>query len=164
MVAAREVELLVVEPPRHVHVHAADAVLVVRHVVHHRRDESGDVGAGRVGEVLAHHAAGVGEPLREAATTCELAGSARDSQRARREHHDARAHVLVRAGGLVDVRHAGRQSVRADRHLARHRVGEQREPAGRERRRDEHVGTREVRVRPCSRDCTARSSGTPVGR
>ena len=30
MVAAREVELLVVEPPRHVDVHAADAVLVVR--------------------------------------------------------------------------------------------------------------------------------------
>ena len=39
MVTAREVELLVVEPPGHVHVHAADAVFVVRHVIGHRGNE-----------------------------------------------------------------------------------------------------------------------------
>ena len=52
VVAAREVELPVVDPPRHVDVISADAVLVVRDVVHHLRDESTDIGAGRVGEIL----------------------------------------------------------------------------------------------------------------
>src|SRR5947208_606914 len=37
VVAAREVELLVLEPPRHVQMHPAHAVVVVRDVVHHLR-------------------------------------------------------------------------------------------------------------------------------
>src|SRR5439155_24706860 len=65
VVAAREVELLVVEPPGHVEVHAADTILVVRDVIDHRGDEPRDVRSGGVGDVLADHAAGVGEALRE---------------------------------------------------------------------------------------------------
>ena len=65
VIPAREVELLVIEPPGHVHVHAADAVLVVRDVIDHRRDETAGVGAGGVGDVLADDAARVREPLRK---------------------------------------------------------------------------------------------------
>jgi hypothetical protein len=61
-----EIQLLVVEPPRHVDVPAADAILVMRDMVHHRRNESGDVGPGRVGEILAHDAAGVRQSLGKA--------------------------------------------------------------------------------------------------
>src|SRR2546422_1817359 len=42
-VAAREVELLLLEPPRHVQMHAAHAVVVVRHVVHHPGNEAGHI-------------------------------------------------------------------------------------------------------------------------
>ena len=40
VIPAREAELLVVAPPRHVEVHAADAVRVVARLVHQRRDEA----------------------------------------------------------------------------------------------------------------------------
>ena len=53
VISAREVELPVVDPPRHVDVISPDPVLVVRDVVHHLRDESSDIGAGRVGEIPA---------------------------------------------------------------------------------------------------------------
>src|SRR4029078_13052723 len=63
MVAAREIELLVVPPPRHEQVHAAGAILVVRNPVHQLRDETGDAEPGRVGQVLADDAARVGQAL-----------------------------------------------------------------------------------------------------
>src|SRR5207249_4918466 len=47
---------------------------------------------------------------------------------------------------LVDIRDAGRESVGAHRHLARHRVGDERELSGLLCRRDEYVWTREVRL------------------
>src|SRR5205814_6298950 len=63
MVATREIELLVVNPPRHVDVVSPDAVLVVRNVIHHLRNESADVCAGGVSQVLADDAARVREPV-----------------------------------------------------------------------------------------------------
>ena len=65
VVAAREVELLVVEPPRHVDVHPAHTVVIMGNRVHHLRNESSDVGAGRVGEILADRPARVRESIRE---------------------------------------------------------------------------------------------------
>src|SRR5690606_18283354 len=57
VVSAREVELGVVEPPRHVQVCATHAIAVVAWLVDQRRDEAAYVGAGGVGDVLADHAA-----------------------------------------------------------------------------------------------------------
>ena len=125
MVAAREIELRVVQPPRHVQVHPADAVLVMRDVISHRRNESGEVGPRRVGEILADGAARVGEPLRMA-RRLRVEQNARRLARARRDDDDARVDVLVLTRALVDVRDARRQTILPDRHLARHRVGEQR--------------------------------------
>src|SRR5207244_9471499 len=53
VIAAREIELGVVEPPRHVEMHTADAVLVVRDAVGQLRNETADAQTRRVGEVLA---------------------------------------------------------------------------------------------------------------
>jgi hypothetical protein len=145
VVAAREVELLVVEPPGHVDVHTADAVLVVRHVVDHGRDVATGARTRRVGDVLADHAAGVGETLRKL-RRLGVEEQSRGLERARREHHGASRDVALLAAGLVDVRHSRCQPVAADGDFARHRVGEQREPARRERRCDEHVRAREVRL------------------
>src|SRR6266542_4104323 len=63
VIAAREVELLVVQPPRHVDVHSSHTVVIMRDVIHHLRDEARDVGAGRVREILAHRPAAVREPV-----------------------------------------------------------------------------------------------------
>src|SRR5258705_9683452 len=65
VIPAREVELFVVEPPRHVDVHAAYAVVIVGDGIHHFWDESGDIGACGIGEVLADRAAAVRESVWE---------------------------------------------------------------------------------------------------
>src|SRR3954468_23226440 len=65
VIAAGEVERLVIDPPRHVEVHAADAVLVVWMPVHQPRNEPRDAGSGGVRQILADDAAGVAEALRE---------------------------------------------------------------------------------------------------
>src|SRR5439155_999506 len=52
VIAARKAQRLVVTPPRHVQMHAADAIGVVPRHVLQRRDESTDAGAGGIGEVL----------------------------------------------------------------------------------------------------------------
>src|SRR3982751_3783713 len=54
--------------------------------------------------------------------------------------------MALLAARLVDVRHTGRESIVPDRDLARHRVGEQREPPGLEPRGDENVRAGEVRL------------------
>ncbi len=64
VISAGEVEFAVIEPPGDVNV-SARAIFVVGNSVHQRRYEPGHVGAGRVGQVLADHAAGIGEPVRE---------------------------------------------------------------------------------------------------
>ena len=145
VVAAREVELPVVEPPRHVDVHAARAVLVVRNAVHHRGHDPADVGSGRIRQVLAHRAARVGQSgwklrtLRVEQQACGLAG-------ARREHDDPRAHVAIASVGGVHVGDAGREAVLVGRDLARHRVGRNRQAARGDRRRQQHRRRREIRV------------------
>src|SRR4029079_14646196 len=65
VIAAGKIELSVVEPPRDVYVHPADAVLVVRDAVGQVWDVAGDGKAGGVGEVAADRAAGVRETVRE---------------------------------------------------------------------------------------------------
>src|SRR5439155_1981975 len=65
VVPAREIELLVVEPPRHVEVRAPGAVLVVRDLVHHARNEPGQARARRVRQIPADIAAGIAEALGE---------------------------------------------------------------------------------------------------
>src|SRR5690606_26252960 len=49
-------------------------------------------------------------------------------------------------GGLVDIEHAGGESVATDRHLARHCIGDQREPSGARRGCQQHVGAGEVGI------------------
>ena len=67
---------------------------------------------------------------------------------ARREHDDlARAPDARSCFCGVDVRDAGREPLGVGHHLARHRVGDDRELAGLERRRQHHRDAREVRVR-----------------
>src|SRR6478736_1496891 len=65
VIAARETELRVVEPPRHIEMCAACAVLVMRMAVHHRGYEPAHAGAGRISQVLTNHAARVRKALRE---------------------------------------------------------------------------------------------------
>src|SRR5439155_12578347 len=66
VIPARKIELRVVEPPRHVEMHAADAVLVVRHAVAQLRNVSGDREPSRIGEIATDRAARVREAIGEA--------------------------------------------------------------------------------------------------
>ena len=149
MVAAREVELAVVEPPRHVDVHAARAVVVVRRQAFEDRDVALHAGAGGVGEVAADGAAGVGEAvgmprrLRVEEQPRRLAGAGG-------EDDDLRAHLLLAAGRGVDVRHAGGAALVVREHLAGHGAGDDLEAAGGQGGRQQDGRAREVRARRAS--------------
>ena len=147
VVAAREVELLVVEPPRHVEVRAADAVLVVRHVVHQLRDEAA---RRRCRSCRSGTCRRCRSSWRGPAGSCddfELSRMRADSH-ALAASTTMRARTwLSRAGASCRCRRRRRQPVVVDRDLARHRVGDDRQLAGRQRRRQQHGRRREVRVR-----------------
>ena len=82
---------------------------------------------------------------------------------ARGHHDDPPANVILAAGGLVDVGHAGRQAVVAHRDLARHRVGDNGQALGGERRRQQHRRRREVRVRRAAASALAAVvTGRPI--
>jgi hypothetical protein len=102
VIAAGKIELRVVQPPWHVDVHAADAILVMRNMINHRRDEPGDVGPRGVGQVLPDRTAAVGETLRKMGGR-RVEENPRRLTRARRQHNDAGADVAVLASRLVDV-------------------------------------------------------------
>src|SRR5258706_4198306 len=82
VVAARGVQLPVVEPPGHVHVHAPDAVFIEGRQALEARDLAGDAGARAVREVAADRPAGVREAVRVA-----------DRLRVEEEPEIGRAHV-----------------------------------------------------------------------
>jgi hypothetical protein len=54
--------------------------------------------------------------------------------------------VSLRAGFRIDVGDAARLAVLVEGHLSNHCVGDERQASGFHRRRDEHVGRREVRI------------------
>src|SRR4029079_4052020 len=61
------------------------------------------------------------------------------------EDDNARAHLCVLASELVEIGYSGCEPIGTNHDFADHRVGEQRELAGCQRGRDEHVRTGEVR-------------------
>ena len=146
MVAAGKIELLVVDPPRHVDVVAADAVLVVRNVVHHFGNEAPDVGPGGIGEILPDDSARVCEAVRKL-RRLRVEHQARGLARARGKHDHARISVPLGAALRIDVRHAAGEPAIVQRDFAGHRVGDERQSSRLERRRDQHIGRREIRVR-----------------
>ena len=125
---------------------AAGAVFVVRHAVLHLRDVTRDREPGGIGQVASDDAARVREAVGEAARL-RVEQQPRRLARARREHDDARADRVVAAVGAIHVRDAGGQAALVGQHLARHRVGDDAQLAGRQRRRQQHRRRREVRVR-----------------
>ena len=56
VIAARKIVLVICSPPRHVHVHAADAVMIVRSHRGQLREISGDTGAHGIGQIPAEYA------------------------------------------------------------------------------------------------------------
>ena len=164
VIAAREIELLVVEPPRHVEVHAADAVLVVRHAVHHLRDEAGDARC-------RSSRSGTCRPRRSSSRgPCGNFGDFELSS-SRADSHALAASTTMRARtwfsrpvvlSMYDTPVARPSSSTV--HLARHRVGDDRQRAGRQRRRDAAPTATRSSSASRSRGRTGRSSGTAAGR
>ena len=149
VVAAREVERPVFEPPRHVEMHAAHAVVVVRHVIRHLRDEPGHVRPGRVGDVPADGSARVGEAVREQRGR-GVEQQTRRLEGARGRDHDPGTHVAVLAARLVDVGDSRGAAAPVHGHLPRHRVRQERQFPGGQGGCDQHVGRGEVRVHPAA--------------
>src|ERR1041385_365604 len=94
--------LLLVEPPRHVHMDAPRAVGVVRREILERGDLAADAGAHGVHQVLPDQPAPVAEPVGELPAP-GVEEDPRGLAGARREDHDPGRGVLVGAGQLVDV-------------------------------------------------------------
>src|SRR4029079_19712586 len=65
VISPGKVEFLVVQPPRHVDVHAAYTVVIVRNGVLEGRNMAGDAGAGRVSEILADDATRIRQSIRK---------------------------------------------------------------------------------------------------
>src|SRR2546425_7082683 len=86
------------------------------HMVRHLRDESADVRAGRVGDVLADRAARVRQAVREPGRL-GVEQQAGGLQGARGQDHHFGAHAPVRPGRLVDVGDAGGAAARIHHHL-----------------------------------------------
>ena len=146
VIPAREIERLVVQPPRHVEVRAAGAVLVVRHAVFHLRDVTADPQAGRIGEVAADDAAGIRQAIGKAARL-RIEQQPGRLARAGREHDDARTDGVVAAIGSVDVGHAAREPAVVGEHLARHGVWNDAQLAGGQCGRQQHRRRRKVGMR-----------------
>ena len=69
---------------------------------------------------------------------------------ARRHHHRLAAHLLLRAGGLIDIRNGRHLAGSVAHQFARHRAGDDREPPGLHGREDHGLARRECRGRLAS--------------
>ena len=149
VVAAREVELPVVEPPRHVQVHAADAVLVVGGSA----VQSSGCGPRRsvpvrVGEVAARPRRWSSRGRSGGATDFEFSRRRADSQALAASTTIFARTVLARAPVAVSTYETPvAQALVVGQHLAGHGAGDDRELAGLEGGRQQHRGRGEVRVR-----------------
>ena len=146
VIAAGEVELPTVEPPRHVDVHAARPVLVERRQAFELRYVALHAGAGGVGEVAADRAARVGQTV-GMARRFRVQEQPRGLARAGRQHHHLRLHLLLAAGGRVHVGDGGGQAFVVGQDLAGHGAGQDLEPPRRERGGQQDRRGREVRGR-----------------
>src|SRR5665213_1483625 len=146
MIAAWEVELLVVLGPRHVDVITAGSVFIVWNSCDHFGDESVQPCTGRVSDVLADDSTRIRESLREH-RGFGIEHQSRGLERAGCEDNDSCFYVLIGAVALLDVSDAGSLSALVDRHFARHGVGNERELAGFERRSNQHSRAREIGIR-----------------
>jgi len=126
MIPARERHLagllLLVEPPGHVHVHAAGSVLVTRRQVLEYGQISAHRRAYRVHHVAAHQACGVTHTIRKLAAL-RVQHDARRLAAARGQHHDLGVDRYFIARFLVDVGHTPRQPVPAHHHFPHHGAG-----------------------------------------
>src|SRR5258708_3362222 len=55
VIAAQEIVLLSEAPPRHVHMHAANSVMVVHRHILELREISGEIASNRIGQIATHH-------------------------------------------------------------------------------------------------------------
>ena len=105
-----------------------------------------DVGAGGVGEVLAHHPAASWRVPAGKRDDFELSRMRATSQALAASTTTSRVDPLLAPSRLVDVEHTVGTPLRVERHLPRHGAGDEREPSGRQCRQDQHVGRGEVGV------------------
>src|SRR5450756_2080014 len=149
VIAAREGHftglLLLVEPPRHVHVHAADAIVIGRRQIFEDRQIAVDRRADGVHDVLADHARTVGDAVGEQAGF-GVEHDARGFAATGGEHDHARVDGDFAARLGVDVGDAAGAAIGADHHFAAHGAGADLEVPGLQGGRDVAAGGSEVGV------------------
>src|SRR5271169_596232 len=157
VIAAWKIIFAFVFPPGNVHVHAAGSVVVVWRHLGHFWDVAPAFASNRIGEVAADLAGRVGKPVRKK-LGLGIEKKPRGFARACGNDHGACVHTLFRACNFIDVRNTSGISSGADENFARHRPGNQGEPASLHRGRNEHLAGTEVG----SGDATAAALATVV--
>src|SRR6185437_9325467 len=137
--------LLLIIPPGHVHMHTADAVLVLRGKVLKDREESAHRRADRVHDVASDETRRVRQAVGKLAAL-RIKHDAGGLTATRRQDDDFAVNRNIVTSLFIDVRNTTGESVVADNDLANHRAGAHFEIAGLHRREDVHAGGVEVGV------------------
>src|SRR5208283_1511818 len=126
VVAAWKIILAVVLPPGNVHVHAADAIVIVRRDFGHFRNVAPAVASDGVCEVAADPTGRVGKTVGEQ-FGLGIEEKTSGFTRACRNDDGAGEHTLFGTRGFMDVRNASSSAIGADEDFARHRACDQSE-------------------------------------
>ena len=138
VVAARKIKFLVVQPPRREYVHTAHSVFIVPFPIHEGGHKCAARGSRGIVQVLAHHAAFVGQSAREAGRF-GVKQQPRRLTGTGRQHHYLGLHRKFLHGFGVHVRHAGAiAGLVVGQHFTHHRMGDEFQVAGFEGRFDQH--------------------------
>ena len=143
VVATKEVVLAIEFPPRQVHVHAADAIMIVRRHLLERGEISATIAADRVHQIAAHDAGGIGQPVgKECGPGIQqqprrFAGAGCDNE-------SPGVNALFLASGSINIGDRLDLAVLADDKFPRHRTGDQRETSGLLGRGNHHLARTEV--------------------
>src|SRR2546430_11135987 len=144
VVAAREIVLAVKFPPWYVHVHSADAVVIVRWNFLQRRDVAVAVTTDGVGEVSADSAGGVSDTVWKGGGF-GVQQEARGFAGACSHDNRARVYALFRTRRFINIGDALGSAVFADKNLAGHRPGNQRQLPRFHGRREQDLAGAEIR-------------------
>ena len=143
VVSAQKIILAVVSPPRHVQVHAAHAVMIVRrHFLQSRKISAGGT-ADRVRQVTADRAGRIGQAVGKQ-SRAGIQQQARRLAGARSHHEGPGMHPFFGARGFVDVSHGFGLAIFSHHDLAGHGARDQSEASGGLRRRNHDLAGTEV--------------------
>ncbi len=159
VIAARKIIFAVEFPPRHIHVHSADTVMIMRRHLLQLWEVSGTIAADGIREISADRSGRIGDPGRKR-RGLRVQQQPRGFASACGHYDGPRVDALFGVRRFVNVGNAFGFAFFADKNFARHRAGNQRQLSRLHRRGQQHLAGAEIG----SRDATATALAAIVAR